>query len=139
MANWLLGHLRRTTVTSTVGASTITRVSSFDYDSVTGILKQEVIEPDATDCNSGTASCRLQTDYTLDPFGHRQAATVSGAGIPSRGSQAGYDANGALQTSATNAKNQGETWDYTDSYGRGIALRSDLPCRYRRSDHAMEL
>ena len=50
------------------------RESSFAYDPASGFLTQEVIEPN-------TPALRLQTDYTLDDFGNRTDATISGVDI----------------------------------------------------------
>ena len=53
------------------GAASITRSSGFTYDSNTGLLTQEVIEPD-------NLVLRLQTDYGYDLHGNKTSATVSG-------------------------------------------------------------
>ncbi|HWA90304.1 MAG TPA: FG-GAP-like repeat-containing protein [Rhizomicrobium sp.] len=121
-SRWLLGRLVSTTVTSRVGASQIVRSSSFAYDLVSGVLNQEVIEPNAMACNGSGASCRLQTDYTLDAFGHRQKATVSGSGIATRASRVDYDANGSLQRVATNALGQAESFDYSGANGLAFGV-----------------
>jgi RHS repeat-associated protein len=114
---WIIGRLTSTTVTSHVTSSTITRTSSFGYLPSTGVLNQEVIEPTATTCNSSAAptACMLETDYTIDAFGHRTIATVSGIGFTSRTNHAYYDAKGEFETSASNAKTQAETWTYSDA------------------------
>ena len=56
---------------------TLTRTSSFSYDPNTGLLIQEVIEPD-------NAALRLQTDYAYDSFGNKKSVTVSGVDIDTR-------------------------------------------------------
>ena len=119
---WLLGRLTSTTVTSVVGSSTITRSSSFGYDPATGILTEEVIEPGANACNGIGASCRLQTDYTLDGFGHRRIATVSGPGIATRSTSMSYDANGTFAVQTTNALGQPESFDYSGPGGAAFGM-----------------
>jgi hypothetical protein len=69
--HWYLGRLTGASVTSTVGSSTITRTSSFAYVTATGLLNQEVVEPN-------TAALRLETDYGYDAFGNKHTVTVSG-------------------------------------------------------------
>jgi RHS repeat-associated protein len=121
-SKWIVGRLTDTVVTSSVGSSTITRESSFAYDPATGILKQEVIEPNATGCLGTGAACRLETDYVLDAFGHRKSATVRGAGFAARTSSVGYDANGTFATATANALGQSDAWDYTGPYGAGLGV-----------------
>ncbi|MBV9992385.1 MAG: hypothetical protein JOZ72_13980, partial [Alphaproteobacteria bacterium] len=113
-----------------VGSSTITRSSSFGYDPATGILTEEVIEPTATACNGIGAACRLQTDYTLDAFGHRRVATVSGPGIPMRSTSVGYDANGTFAVLTTNALGQSESFDYS-AFVAPPATPTSTPTRRR--------
>ncbi len=115
--NWFLGRLTQTVVTSIVGTSTITRTSSFHYNPSNGVLDQEIIEPTATGCNGNNTACLLETDYTLDPFGHRHVATVSGAGFASRSTTVFYDANGTFATSTQNNLGQTESTAYTGPNG----------------------
>jgi len=96
--------------------TTITRTSSFAYDPYTGLLTQEVIEPN-------TPSMRLETDYTYDTFGNKTQVTVSGVDIATRSTTASFapsngSANGQFQTSTTNALNQTETWQYDLRFGK---------------------
>jgi YD repeat-containing protein len=114
---WLIGHLTSITVTSTVGSSTITRTSSFQYDPNVGVLTQEVIEPNATGCNGNNTACKLETDYALDAFGHHHVATVSGAGFASRTTTVFYSANGAFATSTQNALGQSDATDFSGAGG----------------------
>jgi RHS repeat-associated protein len=87
-----------------------TRNSGFAYDSTSGLLTQEVIEP-------GTPALRLQTDYTYDAFGNKTAATVSGVDITTRAASTTYDAQGRFAVSATNALGQSESWQYDARFG----------------------
>jgi RHS repeat-associated protein len=110
--NWFLGRLTQAGVTKHIpgGAPDITRTSSFAYDGATGLLTQEVIEPN-------NSALRLQTDYTYDAFGHRITTTVSGTGITTRSTSVGYDTKGQFATSVTNALGQSETWVYEPKFG----------------------
>ncbi len=114
--NWFLGRLTSSVVTSTVGSSVITRTSCFQYDSGTGLLTREVIEP-VSPSNCSYSAIGVQTDYSYDAFGHRKTATVSGYNIAARTSSAGYDSLGEFQTSATNALSQSQSWLYDPRFG----------------------
>jgi RHS repeat-associated protein len=88
-----------------------TRSSSFAYDAASGLLTQEVVEPN-------TPALRLQTDYVYDAFGHKVSVTVSGVDIVSRASTTTYDAKGQFATSNTNALGQSESWQYDPRFGQ---------------------
>ncbi|MEI9997493.1 MAG: FG-GAP-like repeat-containing protein [Rhizomicrobium sp.] len=109
--HWFLGRLTNISVTSVVGASTITRTSGFTYDAATGLLTEEVIEP-------GNAAYRLYTDYTYDAYGNRIQSTVSGSGIATRVSHVGYDARGEFATSTTNALSQSDSTAYDPGFAQ---------------------
>ncbi|MBH5403167.1 RHS repeat protein, partial [Bradyrhizobium sp. CNPSo 4010] len=98
------------TMSSAAWASSVTRTSSFAYDGASGLLVQEVVEPD-------TPALRLQTDYTYDSFGNRLTVTVSGADIATRSSASSFDAKGQFNTGNTNALNQSESWQYDARFG----------------------
>lgn len=115
--NWFLGRMLTLSVASHVGSSTLTRNSSYSYDSATGLLNQEVLEPGVSTCNNGTSSCTLTTTYTLDKFGHRTATTFSGTGITTRSSYAVYDALGEFQIQAINPLNQAEAKTFDVRFG----------------------
>src|ERR1051326_4318685 len=149
ITNWFLGRLTLAQVASTApapgGSATLTRTSSFAYSSSTGLLTQEVVEPN-------TPSLRLQTDYAYDAFGNKAQVTVSGADIATRSSTTSYapsngSANGQFPTTQPNALIQSETgqsplrwgkprshtgpngltttWDY-DTFGRKtLEVRAD--------------
>jgi RHS repeat-associated protein len=106
-AFWPAGALAQTT---------LTRTSSFAYDPGTGLLIQEVIEPN-------TQSLRLETDYAYDAFGNKTQVTVSGVDIATRSTSTSYApsngaANGQFPTGNTNALNQTETWQYDLRFGK---------------------
>lgn len=115
-SNWLLGRLSRATVTSSLpGGLSATRTSAFAYQSGSGLLVQEIIEPD-------TPSLKLQTDYTLDAFGNRVASTVSGADIVTRSSSTTYDAQGRFAIASTNALGHKETRSFDPGFGNPLSL-----------------
>src|SRR5262249_48850223 len=91
--------------------SSATRSSSFAYDAASGLITQEVVEPN-------TPALRLQTDYGYDTFGNKTSATVSGIDIVTRAATTTYDAQGQFATSAANALNQTETWQYDARFGQ---------------------
>ena len=90
--------------------TTVTRTSSFAYDAASGLLTQEVVEPN-------TSSLRLETDYTYNAFGQKTQVTVSGIDITTRSASTTYDSKGQFATSATNALNQSESWQYDARFG----------------------
>ncbi|HEY4942215.1 MAG TPA: FG-GAP-like repeat-containing protein, partial [Rhizomicrobium sp.] len=117
--HWILGELATASVDNVVGSSNITRSASFAHDSTSGLLTQTIVEP-------SNCEYKLQTDYTLDGFGNRTAAQVSGAGcssdsyrtaITTRTNDAGYDTAGEFQTSTTNALSQADSTAFSASFG----------------------
>ncbi|MFM8331439.1 MAG: toxin TcdB middle/N-terminal domain-containing protein, partial [Candidatus Methylumidiphilus sp.] len=114
--NWFLGRLTRATVTSTLPTgATATRTSAFAYDAASGLLTQEVIEPD-------NAALKLTTAYTLDAFGNRVATTVSGADIATRTSTTTFDAQGRFPVKGTNALGHSETRTFDPGFGNPLSL-----------------
>jgi RHS repeat-associated protein len=92
-------------------ASSITRTSSFAYDAASGLLVQEVVEPD-------TPALRLQTDTVYDAFGNKVSTTASGADIATRASTATFDAKGQFASANANALGQSETFQYDARLGK---------------------
>jgi RHS repeat-associated protein len=116
-SNWLLGRLTRATVTSTLpNGATASRTSAFAYQSGTGLLIQETIEPD-------NASLKLVTDYTLDRFGNRIATTLSGIDITPRTSSTTYDTQGRFAIANTNALGHQETRSFDPGFGNPLSLK----------------
>ncbi|MDJ0971916.1 MAG: FG-GAP-like repeat-containing protein, partial [Kiloniellales bacterium] len=114
--NWLIGQLRRAEVESELpDFSSETRVTAFDYFATTGLLQQEVIEPDR-------AGIALTTDYAYDGFGNLTDVTVSGPDIASRGTAVGFSADGRFATSVTNALGHGETRAFDARFGTVTSL-----------------
>jgi RHS repeat-associated protein len=88
-----------------------TRTASFSYDTNTGLMVQEVIEP-------GTPAYRLETDHIRDSFGNKTATSLVGVDISTRTSTMTYDANGQFVTSGANALGQSETWQFDPRFGK---------------------
>jgi YD repeat-containing protein len=92
----------------TAGAQTgVTRTSSFAYDAATGLLIQEVVEPN-------TSSLRLETDYVYDALGNKTSVSISGVDIVTRTSTSTYE----FAITNTNALSQSETWQYDQRFGK---------------------
>jgi len=117
IAKWLLGRLTTASITSqTPAQGTQTRTSGFSYDPITGLLSQEVIEPN-------NLAFELITDYGYDGFGNKTAATISGAGITSRTTSTAYDAvYHTFPVSVTNAAGHNETREYDPAFGKRTSL-----------------
>jgi RHS repeat-associated protein len=120
--NWILGQVTASATENVVGSSDITRHMAYTHDSSTGIVTEAVVESGVSTCNSGSASCTLTTDYTIDAFGHAATTQLSGSGITTRSSSIGYDANGRFQTSHTNALSQSDSWDYSSTASKGFGV-----------------
>ena len=107
-----------TTYALTATAQMETRVSAFDYDPVTGLLKREIVEPD-------NPAFRLETEYTFDDFGNRSAATVSASGMTSRETRYSYDSKGRLARTVKNPLLHTQTTVF--DYDRGLPLEVTGP------------
>ncbi len=95
---------------SPVLAASATRSSSFAYDAASGLVNQQVIEPN-------TPALRLQTDYVYDAFGNKTSVTVSGVDITTRSNASTYDARGQFVSTNTNALSQSESFQYDARFG----------------------
>jgi YD repeat-containing protein len=94
--------------------TTLTRTSSFAYDPASGLLIQEVIEPN-------TPSLLLQTDYSYDSFGNKTQVMVSGVDIATRSSSTTYDTQGQFVIQKANALQQKEFWVYDPKFGKPLS------------------
>ncbi|MEZ5892445.1 MAG: RHS repeat-associated core domain-containing protein [Parvularculaceae bacterium] len=83
-------------------AATVTRQSSFTYDSVSGLLLSETVEPN-------DSAFTVTTSYTYDAFGNVTDATTAGTGIVSRTTSSTYEANGRFALTKTNALSHTES------------------------------
>ena len=132
IVNWKLGRLTNTTVSKIkVGKPTITKNSSFGYDS-DGFLNQEIILPSHT-------SLKLQTDYLFDTFGNRRSTTISGPNIVSRTDIVTYDAKGRFVVSATNALGHTTNFSYINGYLASTTDPNQLIVRYERDAVGREI
>ena len=115
VTNWLIGRLTQATVVKTKGSSTSsTRTSSFTYNSFTGQLLTEKIEPGTT--------MELVKTYTYDGHGNRTSVITSGSNITSRTSSTSYDSRGRFPVTVTNALGHAETREYNDPWGNVTKL-----------------
>lgn len=114
---WMLGRLTRATVTSTLpsGASA-TRTSAFAYEPSSGLVVQEVIEPDQP-------NLKLVTSYTLDVFGNRTVSTISGIDIATRSNATTFDSQGRFPITARNALGHSETRAFDPAFGNPLSLK----------------
>ncbi|HEY4971204.1 MAG TPA: hypothetical protein VII35_14985 [Steroidobacteraceae bacterium] len=88
-------------------------------------MTREVVEPLTTSCASSTTG--VQTDYTLDAFGNRTVAAVSGTGITTRSSSATYDSVGRFVATTTDAGGFVQTYTSDNRFGGLHAI--DFPDR----------
>ena len=135
VGKWHLGRLQSSTVVKTApGKASSTKSTAFTYDSTTGLLETEVIQPGHPQA--------VTTTYSHDASGNVLSKTVSTAD-GSRSAETNYDADGrfavsettvglgstttaydlqrALVTSATDLDGLVTTFDY-DAYGTQIAI-----------------
>jgi len=130
--NWYLGRLTLAVVTSSAtGAPDITRTSSFAYDPTTGLLTQEVVEPNGTVCDGSDALC-MEKDYGYDNFGNRNSvkttaltAVVAGATQTlqklTRTTKPHFNtANGEFMDKITDATNHVELWQFDPLFGKAL-------------------
>jgi len=100
LPDWNLGRLGKSTVTHTrKGQSAVVRKSAFKYDSATGVLKKETIEP-------GSDSLKIVTTFSYDMFGNRKSTSRAGAGMARRTNSVLYDSLGRYINRETNALGQ---------------------------------
>jgi RHS repeat-associated protein len=116
--NWLLGQILTRTVASTVGSSSATRTQSFAHDPSSGLITQQVIEPNL-------AALRAQTDFTYDPFGNRLSEAISGSSVATCTVSNAYDSFGRFVLSKTNCLSQTASATYNADYGTP-ATQTDL-------------
>ena len=118
VANWRLGRLTKSTVVSKMGSEQVTRTSGFRYDTSTGLLTDEAVEPNfsgdglhasASDA-AGYNEYTLRTTYGYDPFGNKNSVTIRGLI---------YTVNDAGTTVSTGQlDDRSTTTEYLDGRGR---------------------
>ena len=100
LARWRLGQeTSRITTQSRAGAPSLARELAYTYETQTGLLRQQVVEPNRT-------AFKVTSAFTLDPFGNRLSATVTGNGMTPRSSFSTYDSLGRFVIESRNALNQ---------------------------------
>lgn len=119
-SNWYLGRLTRAEVTQTLpSGESGTRVSEFSYDAATGLLAQEVVEPD-------TPELKLVTDYVYDVYGNKTSVTVSGGNgataVAARSTTSTFDVRGQFATTTTNALGHSETHTFDNRFGVMLSM-----------------
>jgi len=97
-SRWLLGRLASTTVTKCGGNDTLTLHSAFDYDTSTGLLIREAIEPEDPQLGSSKT-------YTRDGFGNivRSVHRTNAASSQQRVTESLYDDKGRFISVTVNA------------------------------------
>jgi YD repeat-containing protein len=85
--HWFIGRMLSSEIVTKNAHGEIRRTAAFQYDPQTGILAQDIIEPDAP-------QSRLVRDYGYDELGHRVRETVSGPDIQTRTAAAIFDDKG---------------------------------------------
>lgn len=126
-----------------------TRTSAFEYDTATGILKAEIVEPDQADF------C-VRTEYVLDAYGNRTSTSVKNctgasgsASFTTRTTTASYTTHtvsvggvsyaiptGTFPRTITNAKGHTETREHDPRFGGAAALTgpNGLTTRWQYDD-----
>ena len=89
--------------------SSITRNAAFAYDSGSGLLTQETIEP-------GSTQLQLQTNTIYDAFGNKTSVATSGYGFDQRQTTFTYDSLGQFVTSSTKVLSDNPNQNETDVY-----------------------
>jgi len=115
--NWILCRLDSpSTVASLTGQSNITRVADFAYQSNTGLITQEIVEP------GESAPIKLTTNYTYDAFGNRTQVQLTD-GATNRNTDFTFDTatyHGQFVTERENAVGHVEQWQFVGNQGLGV-------------------
>ncbi|MCP5346323.1 MAG: FG-GAP-like repeat-containing protein [Gammaproteobacteria bacterium] len=117
-STWLIGRPEGTnTAYELYNSSTINRKTDIDTDSTTGLVTDEVVEPDIT-------ALKLTTQYTHDTYGNILTTTLSGVDITTQTTTNVYDAKGRFVTQITNAESHVEQFQNDPRFG-GITSYTD--------------
>ena len=135
-SKWHLGRLMTASVTKSLGGvASPTRRSAFEYDSVTGFLTKEIIEP----VQANEPNMELMKTYVHDGYGNRVCVVTTGADITSVGNvntcelngtvifpasagritTSSYDSQGRFAVAATNALGHTEMREYDSVLNKG--------------------
>jgi RHS repeat-associated protein len=128
-SNWIVGKLTTATVVHVTpvaqpgsASQSTTRKSSFTYDSTTGTVLTETVEPDA-DLATPAKFLWIKTSYTYDTYGNRTGTSsdyYESTGIlKTRSSSAIYGGlyQGRFPTSSLNALGHSSTATYDTRFG----------------------
>lgn len=122
---WFIGRLATAQVKTFASATArggatnaeVTRQSQYSYDPTSGLLTEEVIEP------NDTTGLMVTTDYQYDSLGNKHVATLTGSGTSPpapRITTTTFDPasyNGEFPTEIDNALSQSEHWQYDTRFG----------------------
>jgi len=109
-AKWHLGRLINAKVTNITPFETKYRESAFSYDTVTGLLKTETVEPNRS-------QFKTVKTYTYDGYGNKVSVSLSASGLAARTTSTQYDARGQFPIKTTNAIGQSETYVWDPKWG----------------------
>ena len=108
---WILGRLTRAVVVkSSPSQPSITRTSAFEYDSTTGLMTAEVVEPDSS-------TAMMRKSLLRDANGNIYSTTISGSDIAARTNTTGFDSAQQFPISVTNALGQSSTMVHDPATG----------------------
>ncbi len=108
---WHLGRLRRSTVIKTrSGKPSVTRVSAFEYNSISGLLEKEIVEPDSP-------TYKYEKVYIHDAFGNITETRYKRSGIDDRYTSSEYDPKGRFEVSTENVLGHTAAKQYDDYFG----------------------
>ncbi len=116
-SHWLLGRLLEADVDSATSGSLaspdIVRQSAYTYDTNSGLLLTETVEPH----QSAGLNDTVTTTYQYDGFGNKHLVTVQGFGSPAPvlcTTETDYDTRGEFPVKVTNCMvpSESETWTF---------------------------
>lgn len=97
ISKWYLGRLSESSVTKVSAKGTVKRLSRFDYDSASGLLNKEEVEPD-------NAELGYTKTYKHDKFGNIEESTTTpkNTSFKARTKKSKYDSQGRFEIESTN-------------------------------------
>lgn len=97
ISKWYLGRLKESIVTKISSAGTVSRNSKFDYDTNSGLLNKEEVEPTNTQLG-------YTKTYMHDTYGNITSSTITpkDTKVTARTQSSVYDANGRFEIKSTN-------------------------------------
>jgi len=107
---WHLGRMSRLVQQRTVEGSSITRTAAFAYDPDSGLLAQEVSEPDKNEF-------WRRTDYGHDVFGDTVSELKTGADIEPRKRRILFDSKDRFELEEDDPAGNRESWTHEELFG----------------------